>query len=469
MLDMINKITNLIEQKRDKFIALSKKIWEVPELYFEEHQSSSYLIGALEEEGFQVERGVAGLSTAFVGSFGTGKPVVGILGEYDALPELSQKKGLTHPDPVVEGGNGHGCGHNLLGTGAFAAAVAVKGYMEQNGLKGTVRYYGCPAEENGSGKAFMARAGLFDDVDAAFSWHPWDVPGLMNVRMLANYSARFKFKGKSAHAAAAPHLGRSALDAVELMNVGVNYLREHMVQDARIHYAVTDTGGTSPNVVQANAEVVYLIRAAEKVEVESLYERVHDIARGAALMTGTTVEVEFVGTASNLIPNTVLADVMYENLVNVGVPAYDEADVAFAKEIRSTLSEDDLNNAYAGRDWETVKKLKERVIADLIPPHSSTEAILSGSTDVGDVSWVVPTMQCLTTCFALGTPLHTWQVVSQGTMPIAHKGMLQAAKVIALTAVQVMQDPTILEKAKAELQERLDGKSYHSLIPDAVK
>lgn len=468
-MELINKISNLIEQKKGKFIALSNKIWEVPELHFEEHQSSAYLIGALEEEGFQVKRGVAGLPTAFVGSFGTGKPVVGILGEYDALAGLSQKKGLTHPDPFIEGGNGHGCGHNLLGTGAFAAAVAVKEYMEQNDLKGTVRYYGCPAEENGSGKAFMTRAGMFDDVDAAFSWHPWDVPGLMNVRMLANYSARFKFKGKSAHAAAAPHLGRSALDAVELMNVGVNYLREHMVPDARIHYAVTDTGGTSPNVVQANAEVVYLIRAAEKDEVESLYERVHDIARGAALMTGTTFDVEFVGTASNLIPNTILADVMYENLVNVGVPIYDEADIAFASEIRSTLSEEDLNNAYAGRDRETVKKLKEREIADLIPPYSSTEAILSGSTDVGDVSWVVPTMQCLTTCFALGTPLHTWQVVSQGVTPIAHKGMLQAAKVIASTALQVMQDPTIVEQAKAELQERLNGKSYHSLIPDSVK
>ncbi|MEZ7171709.1 M20 family metallopeptidase [Sporosarcina sp. OR05] len=462
-------ISNLIEQKKDKFIALSDKIWEVPELYFEEHQSSAYLIEGLEEEGFHVERGVAGLNTSFVGSFGTGKPVVAVLGEFDALPGLSQKKGLSCHDPVVENGNGHGCGHNLLGTGAFAAAVAVKEYMEQNGLQGTVRYYGCPAEENGSGKAFMSRAGLFDDVDVAFSWHPWDVPGLMNVKTLANYSARFKFKGKSAHAAATPHLGRSALDAVELMNVGVNYLREHMVPDARIHYAVTDTGGTSPNVVQANAEVVYLIRAVEKDEVESLYERVHDIARGAALMTGTTFVVEFVGTASNLIPNTVLADVMYENLVNVGVPSYDEADVAFAKEIRRTLTEDDLNNAYAGRDRETVKRLKERVIADFIPPHSTTEAILSGSTDVGDVSWIVPTMQCLTTCFALGTPLHTWQVVSQGATPIAHKGMLQAAKVIASTALQVMENPTIIEQAKAELVDRLDGKSYYSLIPDSVK
>ncbi|AOV07399.1 M20 family metallopeptidase [Sporosarcina ureilytica] len=462
-------VSKLIEQKREKFIALSDKIWDVPELCFEEHQSSAYLRDALEEEGFKVEHGLAGLETAFIGSYGSGKPVVAILGEYDALAGLSQKKGLTHHDPVVDGGNGHGCGHNLLGTGAFAAAVAIKEYMELNQLKGTVRYYGCPAEEAGSGKAFMARAGLFDDVDAAFSWHPWDVPGLMDVKTLANYSARFRFKGKSAHAAAAPHLGRSALDAVELMNVGVNYLREHMVQDARIHYAVTDTGGISPNVVQANAEVVYLIRALEKDEVQSLYERVYDIARGAALMTGTTFEVEFEGTASNLIPNTVLADVMYENLMKVEIPSYDEADQKFAKEIRSTLSQDDLNNVYVGRDRETVKKLKELDIADFIPSHNPSDAVLSGSTDVGDVSWIVPTMQCLTTCFALGTPLHTWQVVSQGVTPIAHKGMLQAGKVIAATAIQAMENPAIIEQAKAELQERLDGKTYASLIPDSVK
>lgn len=462
-------VSKLIEQKREKFIALSDKIWDVPELCFEEYQSSAYLRDALEEEGFKVEHGVAGLETAFIGSYGSGKPVVAILGEYDALAGLSQKKGLTHHDPMVNGGNGHGCGHNLLGTGAFAAAVAIKEYMELNQLKGTVRFYGCPAEEAGSGKAFMARAGLFDDVDAAFSWHPWDVPGLMDVKTLANYSARFKFKGKSAHAAAAPHLGRSALDAVELMNVGVNYLREHMVQDARIHYAVTDTGGISPNVVQANAEVVYLIRALEKDEVQSLYERVYDIARGAALMTGTTFEVEFEGTASNLIPNTVLADVMYENLTKVEIPTYDEADQKFAKEIRSTLSQDDLNNAYVGRDRETVKKLKELDIADFIPSHNPSDTVLSGSTDVGDVSWIVPTMQCLTTCFALGTPLHTWQVVSQGVTPIAHKGMLQAGKVIAATAIQAMENPEIIEQAKAELQERLDGKTYASLIPDSVK
>lgn len=468
-MDIQQTVSKLIEQKREKFIALSDQIWNVPELFFEEHQSSAYLSGALEKEGFQVERGVAGLETAFVGSYGSGKPVIAILGEFDALAGLSQKQGLTHSEPVVEGGNGHGCGHNLLGTGAFAAAVAVKEYMESNQLKGTVRLYGCPAEEAGSGKAFMTRAGLFDDADIALSWHPWDVPGLMNARMLANYSARFKFKGKSAHAAAAPHLGRSALDAVELMNVGVNYLREHMVPDARIHYAVTDTGGSSPNVVQANAEVVYLIRALEKEDVKSLYERVYDIARGAALMTGTTFDVEFEGTASDLIPNSVLADVMYDNLAKVELPTYDEQELKFAEEIRATLSEADVNNAYVGRDRETVKQLKERVIADLIPPHSRAEAVLSGSSDVGDVSWVVPTMQCLTACFAIGTPLHTWQVVSQGATPIAHKGMLHAGKVIASTAIQLMENPTLIEQAKAELQERLDGKTYESLIPETVK
>ncbi|WP_269447821.1 M20 family metallopeptidase [Bacillus sp. OxB-1] len=468
-MDLQQTVSKLVEDKREKFISLSDKIWDVPELHFEERQSSAYLIGALEEEGFRVERGVAGLETAFIGSYGSGKPVIAILGEFDALAGLSQKKGLPHPEPVVDGGNGHGCGHNLLGTGAFAAAVAVKEYMESNQLKGTVRFYGCPAEENGSGKAFMTRAGLFDDADVALSWHPWDVPGLMDTRTLANYSARFKFKGKSAHAAAAPHLGRSALDAVELMNVGVNYLREHMVPDARIHYAVTDTGGASPNVVQAHAEVVYLVRAPEKDEVQSLYKRVYDIARGAALMTGTTFDVEFEGTASNLIPNSVLADVMYDNMTKVELPAYDEKELKFAREIRDTLSEADVNNAYAGRDRETVKKLKERAIADLIPPYHRSEAVMAGSTDVGDVSWVVPTMQCLTACFAIGTPLHTWQAVSQGATSIGHKGMLHAAKIIASTAIQLMESQELIEQAKTELEERLDGKTYKSLIPESVK
>ena len=300
-------ISDYIENRRETFIKLSDKIWETPEIYFEEYQSAEYLCQALEEEGFQVERNAAGLQTSFIGSFGSGNPVVAILGEFDALPGLSQKKGLTKNEPISAGGHGHGCGHNLLGTGAFAAAVSIKEYMQQTGLKGTVRYYGCPAEENGSGKAYMTRAGLFDDVDFALSWHPETKPIIMNFSSLANYAVRFIFNGKSAHAAAAPHLGRSALDAVELMNVGVNYLREHMIPEARIHYAITDTGGNSPNVVQAHAEVAYLIRAPKKKQVIDLSNRVNDIAKGAALMTGTKMEAVFEGAASDLIPNNTLS------------------------------------------------------------------------------------------------------------------------------------------------------------------
>lgn len=461
-------ISDLIEQKRDKIIGLSDKIWACPEIYFEERQSSEYLCKALEDEGFQVEREIAGLQTGFIGSYGNGKPIVAILGEFDALTGLSQKKGLAEHAPVVAGGNGHGCGHNLLGSGAFAAAIAIKDYMKQTGLQGTVRFYGCPAEEAGSGKAFMSRAGLFDDVDLALSWHPSTIPTIWNVNTLANYSATFKFNGKSAHAAAAPHLGRSALDAVELMNVGVNYLREHMVPEARVHYAITNTGGTSPNVVQPHAEVVYLIRAPKKQQVKELYERVYNIAKGAALMTGTTMEVEFEGTASNLIPNTTLAEMMYKHLTEVGVPSYDEFDQQFAKEIQATLSQEDLDADFRGLDRETVKKLKDKAIADVIPPLGN-EVALSGSTDVGDVSWIVPTMQCMTTCFALGTPLHTWQIVSQGATPIAHKGMLQAGKVIACTAIEAMENQDIIEKARSEWKERLEGETYESLIPESVK
>lgn len=461
-------ISNLIEQNRNKFIELSDKIWEVPELYFEEYQSAEILIKALESEGFQVEKDIAGLQTGFVGSYGSGKPVVAILGEFDALAGLSQKKGLVQHEPVTAGGLGHGCGHNLLGTGAFAAAVAIKEYMKQTGLQGTVRYYGCPAEEAGSGKAFMTRAGLFDDVDFALSWHPMTIPGIMNMSSLANVLVHFKFNGKSAHAAAAPHLGRSALDAVELMNVGVNYLREHMIPQARVHYAITDSGGISPNVVQAHAEVAYLIRSPKKQQVKELFERVCDIARGAALMTGTTMEFAYESAASNLVPNTTLAEVMYKNLVEIGVPSYDAFDEQFAQGIRASLSPEDLNAAYAGADKDTATKLKNKNIADVILPLDKHEFMMSGSTDVGDVSWVVPTMQCTTTCFALGTPLHTWQAVSQGAMPIAHKGMLQAGKVMACTAIVAMQNPDIIEKAKAELKERLKGETNVMLIPEHV-
>lgn len=462
-------ISEYIESNKDQFIALSDKVWERPEIFFEEHESSAYICEALEEAGFRVEKGVAGLQTGFIGSYGNGKPIVAILGEFDALAGLSQKNGLARKEPAVPGGPGHGCGHNLLGAGALAAAVAIKEYMDTTGLRGTVRFYGCPAEESGSGKAYMVRDGYFGDVDLALSWHPSTTAYVMNASSLANYSARFVFSGTSSHAAIAPHLGRSALDAVELMNIGVNYLREHMISEARIHYAITDSGGVLPNVVPAHAEVVYLIRAPKTQQVVELYDRVYDVAKGAALMTGTKMDVVFEGAALDLIPNRTLAGVMHKHLTGIGVPAYDEADRQYAEAIRNTLTPEELDAAFVGVDQETAAALKDKAISDLILPLAEREIKMLSSTDVGDVSWVVPTMQCRTACWALGTPIHTWQVVAQGAMPIAHKGMLEAGKVIACTAIEAMENPSILTIAKAELSERLLGMAYRSLIPQHLK
>jgi len=289
----------------------------------------------------------------------------------------------------------------------------------------------------------------------------------MNLSSLSNYSARFKFHGKSAHAAAAPHLGRSALDAVELMNVGSNYLREHMIPEARVHYAITNTGGVSPNVVQPFAEVVYLIRAPHNNQVQELYERVLNIAKGAALMTGTSLEIEFEGTASNLIPNTVLAKIMQNCIEEIGTPSYSDTELQYARDIRSTLSQEDLNAAYVGFPKEAVKILKDKEIVDIIFPLMP-EFTMSASTDVGDVSWKVPTIQCVTSCWAFGTPLHTWQIVSQSATTIAFKGMLQAGKIMAQTAIKVMENSDLLKKAQEEWKERLDVDTYVSQIPEDI-
>ena len=462
------KISTLIESKKEERIQLSDTIWTIPELHFQEKKSVQYMKAALEKEGFKTELGIAGLDTALVGTFGTGKPVIAFLGEYDALPGLSQKGRATQYEPLEDGGSGHGCGHNLLGTGAFAAAVAVKEYLEQHNQSATIRFYGCPAEENGSGKAYMVKAGLFDDVDIAITWHPGTFASAMTCSSLANYAATFKFTGKSAHAAAAPHLGRSALDAIELMNVGVNYLREHIIPEARVHYAITNSGGLSPNVVQPYAEVSYLMRAPKKHQVQEIYKRIEKIAKGATLMTETSVEIVFDGAASDLITNKTLYDVMYQQILEIGTPTYTVEDEQHAQAIFDTLSPEVHATALLGLNKEDTAKLKGKVIAHHIP-SKSPEFLLGGSTDVGDVSWKVPTVQCTTATMALGTPLHTWQVVSQGIMPIAHKGMLQAAKIMACTAIELIDNPTIIEEAKKELSERLDGETYVSLIPEGIE
>lgn len=463
-MDFRHRLSEIIEEKRQKLIQVSDKIWGYAELGFKEDKSAQLLCETLEEEGFSVEKGVGNIKTAFIGSYGSGKPIISFLGEFDALSGLSQTGGETQYNPVEMNGNGHGCGHNLLGTGSLAAALALRYYMEENNIEGTVRYYGCPGEEIGGGKTFMVREGLFDDVDVAFTWHPGTRNSVTSMSTLACYEVYFKFKGRSAHAAASPHLGRSALDAVELMNVGVNYLREHIIPEARVHYAVTNSGGFSPNVVQSEAEVLYFVRAPRVSQTEEVYQRICDIARGAALMTGTEVEIDFGSALSDVIPNITLERKMHDNFIELGVPQHNKDELQFAEKIRETLSEADKN-----LEVKTNKELEGKALSDLIDPFAPASGIMPGSTDVGDVSWVVPTAQCMTACESLGTPLHTWQVVATGTTSIAHKGMLHAGKVMAATAIDVLNNPDIIEKAKAELVERRNGEQYVSPLPKEMK
>ncbi|GLX69712.1 M20 family metallopeptidase [Paenibacillus glycanilyticus] len=467
--DIVQAVTEAIEGKRDLFIQVSDQIWGYAETRFEEVRSAELLCRALEQEGFHVERRVAELDTGFIGSYGSGSPVIAILGEFDALASLSQEAGKASFAPVMPGANGHGCGHNLLGAGSLAAAVAVKDYFVKQGITGTIRYYGCPAEESGSGKAYMARAGLFEDVDAAFCWHPATTNVVMHMSSLANLHVHFKFAGKSAHAAAAPHLGRSALDAVELMNVGVNYLREHMISEARIHYAVTNTGGFAPNVVQAEAEVNYLIRAPKAFQVHPLFERVLDVARGAALMTGTKMSYHYEGGASNLIPNATLEGKMHEFLQELDLPLYTDEEISFAKAILDTIPADDRQAAAAQVGKDAAAMLMEMPLAGFVAPLMDRMIVMPGSTDVGDVSWNVPTAQCGTATWAFATQAHSWQAVAQGKSGYAHKGMLLAGKAMACTAIAAVLDPSLIAKAKVELLERLGGETYVAPFPAEVK
>lgn len=471
-----DRINEIIDEKATLFIDVSDKIWECAETKFQENKSAKILCTVLEDEGFLVEKGIAGISTAFVASFGKGAPVIAILGEYDALSGLSQKSGVAKKEALLEGGNGHGCGHNLLGAGSLAAVVAVKKYMQEKNIKGTIRYYGCPGEEGGSGKTFMVREGVFRDVDVALTWHPLTHNTIMSIKTLANYHVYFKFRGTSAHAAVAPHLGRSALDAVELMNIGVNYLREHIIQEARVHYAVTNTGGRSPNVVQAEAEVLYSIRAPKLDQVLEIYERVCDIASGAAMMTGTECEIVFEKGCSNYIPNNTLEKLVDMNFHEVGTVQPEENERAFSVEIRNTLSEVEINGDLemasqymGGARGDILHALKDQSISNMILPYVYSSMLLSGSTDVGDVSWVVPTAQFSVACFAFGTPLHSWQTVAQGKSSFAHKGMLTAGKVLARTTVDVFLQPEVVANAKVELMKILGWNKYFCPIPPGIK
>lgn len=459
-------VWNEVEKRTPRLKAVADTIWETPEINFTEFRASDEHARLLSEEGFRVNRGIAGLPTAIEAEAGSGGPVIAILGEFDALPGLSQEAGIAEKRPVTAGAAGHGCGHNVLGAGSMLAASAIKSWLETSGLPGRVRYYACPAEEGGSGKGFMVRAGVFDDVDIAISWHPAPLAAVNTPISLACNELLFEFKGKSSHAAASPELGRSALDAVELMNVGVNYLREHMPQTARIHYAVIDTGGTSPNVVQPQAAVRYLIRARELDELHPLVERVRDVSRGAALMTGTSLKDRILSGDANLIGNTPLEQLMQQELKRLGPPVYDADDYRLAEAIRKTLSTEEIRAAFSRFG---VEPRLDVPLCDSIAPLCQGRGAGVGSTDVGTVSWVVPTVQMRGATYAIGTPGHSWQLVAQGKSGIAEKGMEHAAKVMAATATALFEDPAKIAAARADFEKRRNGRPFVNPIPDDVQ
>ena len=462
-----------IEQQHLTLESLSDAIWDHPEVGYHESFAADALCSFLEENGFQVERGLAGIPTAFCGSYGSGAPVIGLLGEFDALPGMSQKAGCFEKSAVSDDQPGHGCGHNLLGVGSLAAALGLKTYLEA-GHPGTVKFFGCPAEEGGSGKGFMARAGVFQGLDTAFSWHPGDLNSVSTESTMANYQISYRFQGIASHAALSPELGRSALDALELMNVGVQFLREHVPVDTRIHYAITDTGGTAPGTVQSHAEVLYLLRAAQLPQVKALYERVNKIAQGAAMMTETTVEAKFIKACSNMVLNTELMKVMQRNLEEIPCDFFDEADMDFARKMAATFTyKDSYFEDVAAQIEDPVQR--EEILKDkdapihtvIIPLLRETQGFVSS--DVGDVSWNCPVAQIGTSTMPAGTPMHSWQAVAAGKSPMAHKGMIYAAKVIAASAIDVLEDPEIIRRAKEEFVRRTGGRPYASPIPADVK
>ena len=462
-----------IDEKKELVAQMADAIWDYAELSMQEVKSAALFVKVLKDEGFQVEEGICGIPTAFSASFGSGGPVIGLLAEYDALSGLSQAAGSTAYHELVKGGSGHGCGHNLLGVGAVGAALAVRDYLK-SGAKGTLKLFGCPAEEGGSGKTFMAREGVFDGTDIALTWHPGDTNDVACGSNLANCQVLYRFHGKAAHAAICPELGRSALDAVELLNVGVQFLREHMPSDCRVHYAITNAGGASPNVVQAEAEVMYLMRAPQLTQARSLNQRVDDIARGAALMTGTTLEIQFIKAVSNVLPNKVLGKQLQKNFDELGAAQYDDADRALAAAMRDTMDQKDDYYTMLVNDIED-DALREALLAhandpiyEEVLPYASRETSSMASSDVGDVSWVCPTAQISAATMPAGTGMHSWQEVAVGKSSMAHKGMLQAARILAATAIDALDDPDLIARAKAEKERRTGGQPYICPIPAGV-
>ena len=471
---MIQTVKDLVASQADAAVALAKEIWNYAELSYEEVRSAAALMEALKKEGFAIEEGIAGIPTAFTATFqsGSGKPVVGFLAEYDALAGLSQKAGCPVQEAVEPGGAGHGCGHNLLGAGCYAAAVALKDYLVKASKDGTVIFFGCPAEEGAGAKQFIARAGYFDNVDFAYTWHPETINEVGSKGSVAIMGANFTFNGVAAHAGAEPHLGRSALDAVELMNVGCNYLREHMIDAARIHYAYSDAGGSAPNVVQSCAVIKYEVRAPKVSQVQELFTRVVDVAKGAALMTGTKMQYEITMAFSDYMANRTLGAVVDQCFRELGAPDWTEADYDLAAGFlrtypRSTMAgiREKLGAYFAP---EELDKALEKPLDSMVHPFNPKETgYNSGSTDVGDVGYATPTVMFHVATACLGNVGHSWQNTAFACSGIGMKGMLRAAEVMTLSAIRTMAQPELIRKAKVELIRKNGGK-YRCPLPDYV-
>lgn len=447
------QVEKMVDANSTNWKQVSKEIWGFAELGYHENKSSALLQAQLKASGFALQSGVADEPTAFIASYGEGKPVVAILGEFDALPGLSQQA-VPERAPVTQGGAGHGCGHNLLGSGAALAAVSVKQYMEVNHVKGTLRYYGTPAEEGGSGKVYMVRAGVFKDVDVVLHWHPGDGNFVIDGGALAVTSAKFTFHGVAAHASMSPDRGRSALDAVMLMGNGIEFMREHVPSNTRMHYIITK-GGVAANIVPDLAQMDLVARSPSNTVLAGIWARLLDIAKGAALMTGTTVEVTDIGSDADIIGNDALAAEAQKSLEEVGGYTMTEDQQKFARELQKSFG------------LETLPSLDETKVVR--PFHKPDPNAPSASTDVGDVSWVVPTIGFTAATFVPGSAAHTWQAAASAGMSIGQDGMVVASKALALTAVDLFSNPKLIAAAKADFAKELAGKTYRSAIPDGQK
>jgi aminobenzoyl-glutamate utilization protein B len=461
---MEERILDFLEASEHKLEELAKEIWEHPQLGLHEVHASALISSQLEQAGFHINKGIGGLPTAFVASWGQGKPVVGILGEYDALPSLSQKIAATR-DPVAENAPGHGCGHNLLGVASLGAALAVKEAMQAGGIRGTIRYYGCPAEETLVGKVFMARDGAFHDLDAAITWHPGYLNSVQASSASALNSFKVNFHGIAAHAGGSPEAGRSALDGVQLMDVGINYMREHVIQEARIHCVITE-GGQAPNVVPPYAQVWYYVRAPNRQQLDPIYAWMLDIARGAALMTGTTFDIEFVTGCYDTLPNDTIARLLLEKLKQVGPPQFTDEERDLARKLQATFPPGSIENSL--KFLEMTREEAGDPLCETITEPRGLGKVMGGSTDVGDVSYITPTAEITTCCEALGTPGHSWQNVVTSGSSIGLKGMMVAAKAMALAVAELETNPDLLRAARHEFEEKTGGRPYVSPLPEGT-